>query len=75
VNEAHQEIDVLNELIRTEVDQNMEIFVHSDGCMDFSCAICTKLECHCRKSPFQQKVEWDMENILSNQKHRLLNDK
>jgi cation diffusion facilitator family transporter len=71
VNEAHQEIDVLNDLIRKEVDQNMEIFVHSDGCMDFSCAICEKKDCFSRKSEFRQKIEWTMDNILSNQKHRL----
>lgn len=71
VNEAHSEIDVLNELIRKEVDENMEIFVHCDGCMEFSCAICEKKDCYSRKSEFQHKIEWTIDNLLSNQKHRL----
>ena len=40
VHEAHQEIDALAETIRKEFGESLELFVHSDGCLPFSCRIC-----------------------------------
>jgi cation diffusion facilitator family transporter len=71
VHEAHQEVDALSEKIRMELGESIELFVHSDGCLDFSCPICTKTDCPVRKHAFERKVEWTLDNILSNQKHRL----
>lgn len=71
VHEAHVEVDALSEQIRLEFGSSMELFVHSDGCLDFSCAICTKTDCPVRKHAFEQKVEWTLENIISNKKHQL----
>ena len=71
VHEAHREVDALSEKIRMELGDSIELFVHSDGCLDFSCPICTKTDCPVRKQPFERKVEWTLDNILSNQKHRL----
>jgi cation diffusion facilitator family transporter len=69
VHEAHNEIDELSALVKKEFGESMELFVHSDGCLDFSCAICTKQNCTVRKHPFEKKIEWTMENISSNNKH------
>ncbi|RZM21373.1 MAG: cation transporter, partial [Pedobacter sp.] len=66
VHEAHAEIDSLSELVRKKYGDSMELFVHSDGCLDFSCAICSKFECTVRQHPFREKIEWTMENISSN---------
>ncbi|MEN9569833.1 MAG: hypothetical protein RL172_1064 [Bacteroidota bacterium] len=71
VHEAHQEIDALTALVKKEFGQTIEFFVHSDGCLDFSCTICTKQACNVRKQAFKQRVEWTMENISSNNKHQL----
>lgn len=71
VHEAHQEVDALSEKISMELGDSIELFVHSDGCLDFSCPICTKTDCPVRKHAFERKVEWTLDNILSNQKHRL----
>jgi len=71
VHEAHLEIDELSELVRKEYGEAVELFVHSDGCLDFSCAICTKTDCNVRKHPFEKSVEWTMENIARNTKHHL----
>jgi cation diffusion facilitator family transporter len=71
VHEAHREVDALSEKIRMELGDSIELFVHSDGCLDFSCPICTKTDCPVRKQPFERKVKWTLDNILSNQKHRL----
>lgn len=72
VHEAHKEIDALSNLVKNEYGESVELFVHSDGCLDFSCRICAKSDCTVRKHQFEKKVEWTMENISSNNKHRLL---
>jgi cation diffusion facilitator family transporter len=69
VHEAHREIDTLSGLVKKEYGESVELFVHSDGCLDFSCAICTKTDCPVRKHTFQKKIVWTMENISSNHKH------
>ena len=71
VHEAHTEIDELSTLVKKEFGESMELFVHSDGCLDFSCAICTKTACTVRKHWFEKKVEWTMTNISSNNKHSI----
>ena len=71
VHEAHKEIDDLSSLVRNHFGESVELFVHSDGCLDFSCAICEKLECQVRKMPYERKINWTMENISSNYKHHI----
>ena len=69
VHEAHAEIDALTGLIRSRFGESMEFFVHSDGCLDFSCRICTKESCAVRKHAFEQRVEWTLKNVVPNKKH------
>ncbi|MFZ1527503.1 MAG: cation diffusion facilitator family transporter [Ferruginibacter sp.] len=71
VHEAHKEIDSLSGLVKEKYGESMELFVHSDGCLDFSCAICKKQDCTVRKHPFEKQVKWTVENMKSNSKHRL----
>lgn len=71
VHEAHREIDALAALVRKEFGESVEFFVHSDGCLPFSCRICDKKECSERKHNFEQRIGWTLENILQNQKHQL----
>jgi len=69
VHEAHQEIDSLSALVKNEYGEAVELFVHSDGCLDFSCNICAKQNCNVRKHSFEKKIEWTMANISRNNKH------
>jgi cation diffusion facilitator family transporter len=71
IHEAHREIDVLAALIRQEFGESLELFVHSDGCLPFSCQICDKTICPERKNIFVKKIEWTLENISQNKKHQL----
>lgn len=72
VNEAHREIDTLDQLIRQHFPQSLEMFVHTDGCIPpHSCAVCPVLECPVRQSPFKHRIEWTFANITNNQKHTL----
>ena len=69
VHQAHEEVDALNLAVRKQFGESVEMFVHSDGCLEFSCAICAKANCPERKHPFRERVAWTIENISSNQKH------
>jgi cation diffusion facilitator family transporter len=71
VHQAHDEIDRLSGLVKQHFGDSVELFVHSDGCLDFSCALCEKSDCQERKHPFEKKIAWTMENISSNKKHQL----
>ncbi|MCC7402551.1 MAG: cation transporter [Chitinophagaceae bacterium] len=71
VREAHKEIDELAQLIRKEFGESLELFVHSDACMPFSCRICYKANCKERQYPFEKKITWTLENISQNKKHQL----
>jgi cation diffusion facilitator family transporter len=70
VHQAHEEIDALADLVRKEFGESLELFVHSDGCLDFSCRVCTKDNCGVRKFPLEKRIDWTIENISANQKHQ-----
>jgi len=72
VHEAHAEVDRLSALIRYEMGESIELFVHADGCQPFSCRICSKPGCPERKHPFEQRIAWTPDNILQNKKHELV---
>ena len=71
IHEAHNEIDALASLVRDEFGESVEFFVHSDGCLPFSCKICDKQNCSERKHNFEKRIDWSIGNILQNQKHQL----
>lgn len=71
VNQAHDEVDKIDQLVKEEFGESVEMFAHTDGCMDFSCPICSKADCPVRQADFVKKLAWTVENISPNQKHRL----
>ncbi len=71
VHEAHLEIDALAALIKQQFGDAIELFVHTDGCLPFSCTICTKTDCTVRQQAMKERLDWTLENIISNQKHQV----
>jgi cation diffusion facilitator family transporter len=71
VHQAHAEIDALAAPIRKEFGESLELFVHSDGCLPFSCQICNKAACTERMNNFEKRIQWTLENISTNKKHEL----
>ncbi len=71
VHEAHHEVDRIDKLVKEGFGESVEMFVHTDGCLDFSCQICSKANCPERKADFVKKLDWTTANIASNNKHRL----
>lgn len=69
MHEAHRELDLLDKLIKEHFGESMEMFVHTDGCLDFSCRICKLSDCPQRKHPFERTVIWDISNMSKNDKH------
>jgi cation diffusion facilitator family transporter len=71
VNEAHLEIDALTKLVRDHFGSAVEFFVHTDGCLPFSCRICDNFACPVRQHAFEKKIEWTVQNISSDAKHQV----
>lgn len=71
VHEAHREIDTLGQIIRNAYGDAIELFVHSDGCLPFSCRICNKPACSERAHPFERVIPWTLENVSNDKKHEI----
>lgn len=71
VKEGHDETDKLEALILENFGDRIELNIHTDYCHDFSCPLCEKQDCDVRKSPFVGQVKWKVENLVSEEKHRL----
>jgi cation diffusion facilitator family transporter len=71
VHEAHRIMDQFTDLIKSKFGDSVEFFIHIDGCMPFSCDICTLENCPQRQASFKKKLDWTMENVLVNTKHQL----
>ena len=71
INEGHKEVDELEKIVKSNFGDSVELMVHTDGCLDFSCKICDKKECAVRKYTFQQKIEWTIENVSIDCKHKI----
>lgn len=71
VSEAHDEMEALGKLIKKEFGTTVEMFVHTDGCVEQSCAICLKQNCMVRQHPFERRIKWTVENISQDRKHSL----
>ncbi len=69
VQEAHHEIEELDNLIKNRFGNAIELFVHVDGCEEFSCHICTLQECPVRQHAFKHTIQWEVGNVLQNSKH------
>jgi len=69
IEEGHKEVDALEEAVKNHFGDRIELFVHLDACEEYSCTICCKTDCLVRKHPFQNQMEWTIENLSSNTKH------
>lgn len=69
INEGHTEVKELEDMVRENFGENVELFVHTDGCIPFSCSICTKPDCDVRQHDMNKKIIWNVENVSTNKKH------
>lgn len=69
VNEAHAEIDRLQALF-AQTNRPIELFIHTDGCIPASCAICTQQSCAHRQKPHERTIVWTVQTLIKNQRHQ-----
>lgn len=70
--EVHSEVEKLDLILKQNFGNESESFVHVDPCRSSQCSICRIESCTVRKAPFEKKIEWNVENITTNRKHRLI---
>jgi len=69
--QVHDEMKEVHSLINTHFNKEVEIFIHPDPCETYCCQVCT-IDCSERQSPFLKKEEWTLDNVLKNEKHKIL---
>jgi cation diffusion facilitator family transporter len=67
--EAHEEVEAVGTLIRERIDPDIELFIHTDPCLEASCAVCTKSVCKVRRHPLLEREEWDLNKVIADKKH------
>ena len=66
---ADKEIHILEDLIRSHFKNQVELFIHIDGCMPYQCKLCSLADCPERQHVFQQREEWTIDNLWADAKH------
>lgn len=70
--EVHREVKSLEALVSKSFEGETELFLHVDPCIPTCCPHCSISDCPIRTSPFEQKVEWTLENFRHDKKHSLV---
>lgn len=71
VEQTHNEMTIIENLIKDKYEERVEIFLHPDPCKDTACGLCMINSCQIRKTEFKSKVEWNLSNVIENKSHRL----
>lgn len=69
VQEAHNEVKLMEDLVKQHYPHGVEMFVHMDPCIPSSCRICKKEDCLVRASKFEERITWELQNVLKDKKH------
>ncbi len=69
--DSHAEVEEVEKLVANELQGEVEFFIHADPCIPSSCPLCTMEKCRERKTPFVKRLDWTLENVLPDRKHRL----
>jgi cation diffusion facilitator family transporter len=64
VQEAHDEMDKIENLLEQHFENQIETSIHTDPCKHDFCKICTKTNCKVRQIPLVQSIEWTLENTM-----------
>lgn len=69
LHQAHTQVDIVENLVDTHVENPVELFIHVDPCRAASCSLCSMAECPERQHPYRQQVAWTLDNLLPNKRH------
>lgn len=70
VKEAHEEVKLMEDVVKQSYAQGVEMFIHTDPCIPTSCRICIKSDCSVRKAKFEERITWKLKTVLDNEKHQ-----
>lgn len=69
IREAHDEMKNMETLVRSELGDLAEMFIHNDPCNTDSCSICSISGCKVRQRPFEKRMPWNLENAIGEKQH------
>lgn len=69
LNEVHDEVTQIDQLVNSHVTEDTEFFIHADPCLPECCHYCRMENCLVRTVPRQTDIEWTLDNLVKNQKH------
>ncbi|GAB3922001.1 cation diffusion facilitator family transporter [Larkinella terrae] len=69
--QVHHEVHEFEEVLKGEINTEVEIFIHADPCLPECCHYCRITDCPVRAQVFSGDVEWTISNLSTNQKHFL----
>lgn len=69
--QAHDEVLALQQIIKENMEGDIEFFIHADPCLHISCPVCSVENCDVRKAPYARTITWNLENLLPDRKHKL----
>lgn len=69
--EAHDEVEALQQLIKSQFGDAIEFFVHTDGTFPVSCPVSFNEDGTTISTPITEKKYWTLENILKNERYGL----
>lgn len=65
---VHDEVEQIESLIKKNVENNVELFIHVDPCVENCCNYCG-VDCPVRKYPQERTINWNSTLIMNNAKH------
>ncbi len=69
LNQVHDEVHKFEDTLKSGYANEVEIFVHTDPCINQCCSYCRIADCPVRAFAFVRDVDWTAENLPLNQKH------
>lgn len=70
VREAHEQVSRVDESVKKDLQNPVELFIHTDPCVpQVQCPICMNRHCAMREAPLQMTITWNLETSLQNKKH------
>lgn len=69
VKKAEEEIHLLEEMIDTNFENKIDVFIHVDACQPYQCHLCAKKDCDVRQEKFKEQLEWNIKNVWEDAKH------
>jgi cation diffusion facilitator family transporter len=69
LNQVHEEVKRIDELVNKHVMEETEFFIHADPCIPKCCHYCRVELCKMRTSPKEKDIDWTFDNLVKDQKH------